>query len=159
MKNRMLILALVAMVFHACGSSSSSSSSQQVDPHSAMHQEMHTEVYKEAVQKEMESAASLIAGTYTGKLPCGTCKEILLELTLSEDLSFVAVKTYQGVPEEVVTTEGIYGINQDWTIELSEPTGSISKFKKTGDDLLIIDQSGNLFKNQVPEGTVLHKVK
>lgn len=159
MKNRMIILSLGLGLVYACGSSSSSSSSSQtVDPHSAMHQEMHTEAYREAVQKEMASTVALVAGTYSGKLPCSTCKGILLELNLLEDFSFEAKKTYQGTPEEVVTTSGTFSINADWTIDLSDPTGSISKFKKTGDDLLIIDQKGNLFENKVPEGTLLYKV-
>ena len=74
-------LAAAALAF-SCGSGSGSSKSQ-VNPHAEAHKQMHDEFYREEQARDRVKALERIAGSFSGKLPCGDCEGIQFELKLN----------------------------------------------------------------------------
>ncbi len=148
-------LAAAALAF-SCGSGSGSSKSQ-VNPHAEAHKQMHDEFYREEQARDRVKALERIAGSFSGKLPCGDCEGIQFELKLNADQTYASSTEYLGRPGAPITEEGTYKLGTDGLIELNDSGSQMTYFRIEGEHLRILDRNGKVIPGELGALYLLHR--
>ncbi len=79
--------------------------------------------------------------TYKGTIPCADCEGIIYILSLNADNFYKEVIIYKGKNAMPLTAAGNYTIKNGF-VTLDKKSGAMNYFKKEGNDLLMLDASG-----------------
>jgi heat shock protein HslJ/uncharacterized lipoprotein NlpE involved in copper resistance len=98
--------------------------------------------------------------TYKGIIPCADCEGIIYILSLNQGGFYKEVMIYKGKNAMPLTAAGNYTIKNGF-VTLDKPSDGMKYFKQAGNDLLMLDASGQeitgtlasryLLENEVPD--------
>lgn len=150
MKKSALLLVLAATIMFSCKN----------DQKKEITSEENMDAMVSDVIDEHNSENSLDwAGVYEGTVPCADCEGIKTVLALNEDTTFTLSETYLGKPGEVTKIEKIG--NFSWDDSGSEITlkeeGNQRRFKVGENQLMMLDQEGNMIDGQMSDLYILIK--
>ncbi len=116
MKQKILLIFVSVLFFAACNTS------------------------KTTTTKVTEIKSNALNGTYSGITPCADCEGIEYTITFNDDFSYSTKSVYLGREENVFETSGNYKI-QDGIIQLLDDKDGLLYFKKSGENLQVLDRN------------------
>lgn len=120
---------------------------------------------KNEMEKVADMHTSEIAldwqGTYSGVLPCADCDGIETEIILNDDLTYEVKRVYLDKSETVFEEIGKFKWTKDGgNIVLTENEENAPTLFKVGENyLLLLDQQGNVIKDELAENYRLLKAQ
>jgi uncharacterized lipoprotein NlpE involved in copper resistance len=98
-------------------------------------------------------------GVYKGILPCADCEGIEIEVSLSDDKTYVVKRLYLGKEDNYFEETGVFEWTEDGgSIVLDEKVkGSPTLFKVGENYLLHLNQKGEIIEGELAEKYVLRK--
>jgi len=133
MKSKLLILFVSVLFFTACGTT------------------------KKSTNKVTKIKSDAFSETYSGIIPCADCAGIEYTIDFNEDFSYKTQSVYQGKSNELFESSGNYRI-QNGVIQLVNEDEGIKYFKKSGNNLLILDRNQKEVTGKLSDAYVLKPV-
>ncbi len=101
------------------------------------------------------------AEKYVGTLPCADCEGIDVSLQLNKDSDYILNYVYKG--NNVDSTNSGYKDTGNWSIHgndtlyLTSSKGGVTKYIKSGTDLVQLDGTGARITGPLADNYILHK--
>lgn len=131
MKNKILTLALIALLISSCNKKSDDTKIETTTV---------TETKTDSIIAVGDNSQNSLDwyGTYKGTIPCADCEGIAMEITLNKDLTFTSKSVYLGKEKNEFNENGTFSWNKEGNTITTATQDKTTAMYKVGENKLIL---------------------